>query len=164
MLAYLRRQGGELFSTDGRGITGRMAAALGYKLGSLGRVLSELEHEGVIEREIRGKRTYRIRLREMAPVTGQETAGELVPMPEPVTAGGDDILTLLVEIGVLERRFEETVQHIERLRVDVEMLMERCRQRMGDAGPVTIDLRTPRPSTRASSNGSDPLHQRPAAL
>src|SRR4051812_21318142 len=64
VLAYLRRQGGDLLSADGRGITHRMAVALGYKLGSLGRLLSEMEQDGLIEREVRGKRTYRIRLRE----------------------------------------------------------------------------------------------------
>ena len=146
-----------MFSSDGRGITRRMASALGYKLGSLGRVLSDLEHEGMIEREIRGKRTYRIRLRETLPVPVEDTLSR----DEPDAASPDDILALLVEIGVLERRFEETVEHIERLRVDVETLMGRCRQRMADAGPVTIDLRTPRPvaepapttKARAAANG-----------
>jgi hypothetical protein len=163
VLAYLRRQGGELLSADGRGITRRMASTLGYKLGSLGRVLSDLEHEGVIEREIRGKRTYRIGLSETMPRT-TVAVGELPTAPRdshparPTEA--EDILSLLIEIGVLERNFEQTVQHIERLRLDVESLMDRCRRRMAESGPVTIDLRGQK---RPSTNGTEPSRRRPAA-
>src|SRR3954469_1027415 len=84
VLAYLRRQGGDLLSADGRGITRRMAAALGYKLGSLGRVLADLEHDGMIEREIRGKRTYRIRLRESDATPVHSPAAPVVEALTPV--------------------------------------------------------------------------------
>src|SRR5436305_7237287 len=174
VLAYLRRQGGELFSADGRGITRRMAASLGYKLGSLGRVLADLEHDGYIEREIRGKRTYRIRLNESQPIptnppavshgktTNSVTASEHQP-----TARDENVLGLLIEIGVLERNFEQMVSNIDRLRGDVEALMARCRERMGTADPVTadpvtIDLRTPSAPARAATNGSRPASRRRA--
>src|SRR3954449_392991 len=149
VLAYLRRQGGDLLSADGRGITHRMAAALGYKLGSLGRVLAELEHDGLIEREIRGKRTYRITLRENvdAPVRTRAALPTRVDVgrePDPFNHGPmEEVLNLLIEIGVLERNFEQTIQRIEELRADVVSLMARCQQGVAEPAMAAEETTPP---------------------
>src|SRR5947209_19963394 len=63
ILAYLEKRGGSVVSDDGRGLTAAIAAAVGYDdLPTLNGMLARLERDGVIEREVRGKRTYRISL------------------------------------------------------------------------------------------------------
>ena len=54
---------GELFDANGMAST-RLAAAVGYPGSSVAfaQLLSGMERSGLIEREVRGKRTYRIRL------------------------------------------------------------------------------------------------------
>lgn len=61
ILDYLAKQGGSVESADGRGLTRRMAQAVGYDdLSTLNAMLTRLEREGAIVREVRGRRTYRI--------------------------------------------------------------------------------------------------------
>lgn len=63
IVEYLRQQGGTVTSDDGRGLTAAIAGEVGYDdLPTLNGMLARLERDGVIEREIRGKRTYRISL------------------------------------------------------------------------------------------------------
>lgn len=50
-------------SKDGRGITREMAEAVGYEdLSTLNAMLTRLEREGAIVREVRGRRTYQVAL------------------------------------------------------------------------------------------------------
>src|SRR3954447_19530569 len=63
ILDHLAAQGGRITSPDGRGLTAQLAAAAGYRdLGVLNAMLSRLESEGVIRRDIRGRRTFSITL------------------------------------------------------------------------------------------------------
>ena len=68
---------GELFDANGMAST-RLAAAVGYPGSSVAfaQLLSGMERSGLIEREVRGKRTYRIRLGPVA-VAGPAGAGGL---------------------------------------------------------------------------------------
>lgn len=68
MLEFLASRGGSLESEEGRGITREMAKAVGYEdLSTLNAMLTRLEREGVLVREVRGRRTYRIALTTDAP-------------------------------------------------------------------------------------------------
>lgn len=63
LIAYLAERGGSVDSATGRGLTQDMATALGYsELTALNSMLSRLERDGLITREVRGRRTYRIAL------------------------------------------------------------------------------------------------------
>ena len=83
---------GELFDANGMAST-RLAAAVGYPGSSVAfaQLLSGMERSGLIEREVRGKRTYRIRL---GPVAGRLSGSvpDAVPRvavgPAALAAGG----------------------------------------------------------------------------
>src|SRR3954467_3628892 len=63
IIDFIATEGGRIESPDGRGLTSRVAAAAGYRdLGVLNAMLSRLETEGVIRRDIRGRRTFSISL------------------------------------------------------------------------------------------------------
>jgi len=63
ILDFLASRGGSLESEAGRGITSELAKAVGYEdLSTLNGMLARLEREGVLVREVRGRRTYRIAL------------------------------------------------------------------------------------------------------
>src|ERR1700730_16726700 len=66
IVAYLT-DNAELFDPGGRAST-RLAAAVGYPGSSVAfaQLLSGMERSGLIERDVRGKRTYRTRLGSMA--------------------------------------------------------------------------------------------------
>ena len=72
IIAYLTGVG-ELFDANGMAST-QLAAAVGYPGSSVAfaQLLSGMERSGLIEREVRGKRTYRIRL---GAVSGHERGG-----------------------------------------------------------------------------------------
>ena len=81
ILNYLSSQGGRIDSVDGRGLTSKMAARVGYdNIAALNAILARLERDGEIKRVVRGKRTYSIALRGRAsrPVSGRATAGRAV--------------------------------------------------------------------------------------
>src|SRR5207253_9429067 len=60
---YLQSSGGGVSSSDGLGLTADMAAATGYnQVTALNAMLVRLEAEGVVKRDVRGKRTYAISL------------------------------------------------------------------------------------------------------
>src|SRR5581483_2141380 len=60
---HLSSRGGSISSPDGRGLTASLAKAAGYTdLGVLNAMLSRLEKEGVISRDVRGRRTFGISL------------------------------------------------------------------------------------------------------
>jgi hypothetical protein len=64
ILRYLSSQGGRIDSADGRGLTSKMAARVGYdNIAALNAILARLERDGEIRRVVRGKRTYSIALR-----------------------------------------------------------------------------------------------------
>src|SRR3989442_10881108 len=63
IIDYLSSRGGRITSLDGRGLTASLASAAGYTdLGVLNAMLSRLEKEGVIRRDVRGRRTFGISL------------------------------------------------------------------------------------------------------
>jgi hypothetical protein len=67
ILKYLSSQGGRIDSADGRGLTSKMAARVGYdNIAALNAILARLERDGEIKRVVRGKRTYSIALRSPA--------------------------------------------------------------------------------------------------
>ena len=71
ILNYLSSQGGRIDSVDGRGLTSRMAARVGYdNIAALNAILARLERDGEIKRVVRGKRTYSIALKGRAPRAG----------------------------------------------------------------------------------------------
>ena len=83
---------GELFDANGMAST-RLAAAVGYPGSSVAfaQLLSGMERSGLIEREVRGKRTYRIRLGPVA-IAGPGALGGPARVPfqasVPRMAGG----------------------------------------------------------------------------
>ena len=70
----------ELFDPGGMAST-RLAAAVGYPGSSVAfaQLLSGMERSGLIERDVRGKRTYRIRMAPVAPTDADQAAGDLAP-------------------------------------------------------------------------------------
>ena len=96
---------GELFDANGMAST-RLAAAVGYPGSSVAfaQLLSGMERSGLIEREVRGKRTYRIRLGPVA-LAGPGGAGGLggsarVPLQSAMPRMAD------AAAGILERQSE----------------------------------------------------------
>ena len=78
----------ELFDANGMAST-RLAAAVGYPGSSVAfaQLLSGMERSGLIEREVRGKRTYRIRLGPVAIAGPAGTAGTAGALGAAGTAG-----------------------------------------------------------------------------
>src|SRR4051794_5780031 len=63
ILDYLRNRGGRIESPSGVGLTAAISDAVGYgDVGVLNGMLSRLEQEGLIVRDIRGRRTFAISL------------------------------------------------------------------------------------------------------
>ena len=79
---------GELFDANGMAST-RLAAAVGYPGSSVAfaQLLSGMERSGLIEREVRGKRTYRIRLGPVAIAGPGALGGPGGPARVPFQAG-----------------------------------------------------------------------------
>lgn len=89
VLEYLYAEGGEVLDSSGRA-TGKIAEAVGAGRNATN-VLGQLDSEGLVEREVRGKRTYSIKLTEAgvalvedadAPVAGGEDPPAEPPAPE----------------------------------------------------------------------------------
>src|SRR3954468_463165 len=63
IFTYLQQHGGRVESPDGLGLTSEMAAATGYtQVAALNAMLVRLESEGLITRQVRGKRTLAVSL------------------------------------------------------------------------------------------------------
>ncbi|HET6794625.1 MAG TPA: hypothetical protein VFH45_09295 [Acidimicrobiales bacterium] len=63
IIKFLAARGGELRNESGRGLTAEIAKRTGYdNLSALNAMLSRLEEEGIIAREVRGRRTFAIAL------------------------------------------------------------------------------------------------------
>src|SRR5690242_18282430 len=63
IIAYLTQNGGRVESPDGLGLTAEMAKKTGYnQVAALNAMLVRLENEGIISRNVRGKRTLAISL------------------------------------------------------------------------------------------------------
>ena len=83
IIAYLAEMG-ELFDANGMAST-QLAAAVGYPGSSVAfaQLLSGMERSGLIEREVRGKRTYRIALgpaRAASPGGAARATGRTAPV------------------------------------------------------------------------------------
>ena len=75
--SYLAERGGSVEDAAGRGLTDEMARALGVdKPATLSALLQQMEQDGVITRDMRGLRTYRIAL-----VAGAQPAAAPPPSP-----------------------------------------------------------------------------------
>ena len=87
VIAYLTEVN-ELFDANGMAST-QLAAAVGYPGSSVAfaQLLSGMERSGLIEREVRGKRTYRISLGS-APAIGSGAAARAAGIPEVAMAAG----------------------------------------------------------------------------
>jgi hypothetical protein len=104
IMAYLSKAG-ELYDKNGMAST-RLAAAVGYPGSSVAfaQLLSGMERSGLIEREVRGKRTYRIGLGpEQAADAVARSAGPgvaaMVPAADPADFDYDELARrLLVEV------------------------------------------------------------------
>jgi hypothetical protein len=69
ILAFLSERGGEVRSTDGCNLTAAIANGAGYaSITALNAMLARMERDGLIVREVRGKRTYRVALTATAPM------------------------------------------------------------------------------------------------
>lgn len=80
ILEHLASQGGSITSADGRGLTSELAKAAGYQdLGVLNGMLSRLEREGLIRRDVRGRRTFEIALAKKP--RGAKAAAAPAPAP-----------------------------------------------------------------------------------
>jgi hypothetical protein len=93
IVAYLT-DNAEIFDPGGMAST-RLAAAVGYPGSSVAfaQLLSGMERSGLIEREVRGKRTYRIRLGSMAGADSGAAAGAAAGLAAGSAAGsaGGDV-------------------------------------------------------------------------
>jgi len=75
IIAYLSENGGRVESPDGLGLTAEMAAATGYnQVAALNAMLVRLENEGIITRNVRGKRTLGISLNRRGATASRATA------------------------------------------------------------------------------------------
>jgi hypothetical protein len=75
ILAYLAEHGGRVNSADGCNLTTAMAEGTGYaSVTALNAMLARMERDGLIEREVRGKRTYGISLTRAARNAGRNRA------------------------------------------------------------------------------------------
>jgi len=82
ILSYLADHGGAVADPAGRGLTDAMAETLGERPAALSAILGQMESDGVIEREMRGLRTYRISLVASAPAPAwQAAATSAFPTP-----------------------------------------------------------------------------------
>ena len=90
ILDYLAAQGGSVESSEGRGLTRQMAEAVGYDdLSTLNAMLTRMEREGVIVRDVRGRRTFRISLAPTGPERRrkrQRSGGSAPPSTEKIEA------------------------------------------------------------------------------
>src|SRR3954466_10947147 len=84
IIAYLSENGGRVESPDGLGLTAEMAAATGYnQVAALNAMLVRLENEGIITRNVRGKRTLGISLNKRG---GTASRGRSGPAPRAASA------------------------------------------------------------------------------
>jgi predicted transcriptional regulator len=100
IVEYLNRRGGAIESADGRGLTQALATAVGgVTISSINATLSRLETDGVISRDVRGKRTYRIAVAGPAPISDAR-AGAIAGLEQSVTE-------LLERVGEIERKLAQ---------------------------------------------------------
>jgi hypothetical protein len=108
ILGYLEERGGAVVSDDGRGLTAAIAAAVGYDdLPTLNGMLARLERDGAIEREVRGKRTYRIALAKAGARRARRTTPARTVAPQPVADAGPSVADLKQTLALLEARVAE---------------------------------------------------------
>src|SRR3954454_16309790 len=86
IFTYLQQHGGRVESPDGLGLTAEMAAATGYnQVAALNAMLVRLENEGIITRNVRGKRTLGISLNKRGG-TASRGRGRSGPAPRAASA------------------------------------------------------------------------------
>jgi hypothetical protein len=127
---------------DGTGMAStRLAEAVGYPGSSVAfaQLLSGMERDGLISREVRGKRTYRITLSHPArpaPVPSPEPAGPRAPVPFPGQLDYDDLADRVIvrllrriselntaELSALERLLVPGPTRAEELKIVLGSLM-----------------------------------------
>jgi DNA-binding MarR family transcriptional regulator len=108
IIGYLRERDGVVTSDDGRGLTAAIAAQVGYDdLPTLNGMLARLERDGVIEREIRGKRTYRISLVEDGRAAARRSDGRGDRGAQAITEPAPSVAELKRTLALLEARVAE---------------------------------------------------------
>ena len=140
----------ELFDPGGMAST-RLAAAVGYPGSSVAfaQLLSGMERSGLIERDVRGKRTYRIRLGPAAasgPAGADGLAALLAPDAGPHAGAGtagfdyDELARrLLAEIASVWAKHSQLAEENARLREQLraaEQSLALARESLGEARPV----------------------------
>ena len=105
IVEYLREREGVVLSDDGRGLTAALAAEVGYDdLPTLNGMLARLERDGVIEREIRGKRTYRIALVEDGRAAARRPVRSMNRAAQPNAEPAPSVAELKRTLASLEAR------------------------------------------------------------
>ena len=105
IIEYLRDRDGIITSDDGRGLTAAIAAEVGYDdLPTLNGMLARLERDGVIEREIRGKRTYRISLAGDGRAAARRPVGSRERTAQPAAEPAPSVAELRRTLALLEAR------------------------------------------------------------
>ena len=85
--SYLAEHGGSVEDAAGRGLTDEMARSIGVaKPAALSALLAQMEAEGIITREMRGLRTYRIALAEGATAPSPPASPADAPPPPPLAS------------------------------------------------------------------------------
>jgi len=108
IIGYLRERDGIVRSDDGRGLTAAIAAEVGYDdLPTLNGMLARLERDGVIEREIRGKRTYRIALVGDGRAAARRPVGSRNRATQPIAEPAPSVAELKRTLALLEARVAE---------------------------------------------------------
>jgi hypothetical protein len=88
VVAFLKARGGEISHADGLAVV-EMQDSLGRSR-SLSNLLRTMEHDGMIEREVRGRRTYRIKLVDDWGMARDTPVGTVTPIRPGVTAASLD--------------------------------------------------------------------------
>jgi hypothetical protein len=113
ILTYLAAHGGSVESADGRGLTSRMAKAVGYEqLSALNAILARLEREGVIVRDVRGKRTFRIALsgsgvRSRAAGAGADRVPDVAAQPRVGEPQDERVEALVASVSELRQAYRD---------------------------------------------------------
>lgn len=121
IVRYLKRRGGAIRSETGIGVTAKLAEVAGYKDAmTVNGLLVRMEADGIIRREVRGKRTYAVEL--VGP-------GGSAPRRQTSVAAGGPVAVPALEslLGELRTTQLEILRQLEEL----TRMMRRIRRRGG---------------------------------
>lgn len=136
ILSYLQANGGRITSADGCNLTAAMAEGAGYSsITALNAMLARMERDGLIERQVRGKRTFAVALtkegRAETKVVRRQRRDPVKPatQPEPRVTTGHPLSDLLRALGELIASIENEHDEIHRRLSAVEELARAIERR-----------------------------------